>query len=85
MRQGAFCDDYIVPSEKFNKDRFPDNKHFYKKFRNVKFHQKFLNAQRVFFHLQLKNLGGYSDLHLKTDVILLDEVFENFLDKLFKT
>ena len=37
-------------------------------------------AQRIWKHFGLKNIGQYHDLYLRTDVLLLTDVFENFRD-----
>ena len=37
--------------------------------------------QKVFEELKLKTVGGYHDLYVQSDTILLADVFENFRNK----
>ena len=38
----------------------------------------YMHAKRVFKDFDKKHLGEYHDLHLKSDTLLLVDVFENF-------
>ena len=35
----------------------------------------------MFEEFKLKNLGGYHDLYVQSDTLLLEDVFENFRNK----
>ena len=68
--------------ERFNETSLPDKKAFYSSL-NIKHitdvdHR---HAKRVFKSLNNKNLGGYHDLHVQSDTLLLADVFENFRNK----
>ena len=38
-------------------------------------------AQKIFEEFELKNLGHYHDLYVQSDILLLADVFENFINK----
>ena len=38
----------------------------------------YMHAKRIFKDFEIKKFGGYNDLYLKSDVLLLAGVFENF-------
>ena len=46
--------------------------------------QDYSHAQKVWKGFGMKNLGEYHDLYLKTDVILLSNVFEAFMSTCLK-
>ena len=65
--------------ERFNEVSLPNKKAFYSEFilEDIT-NENYIHAQKVFEELKLKNQGEYHDLYLKSDVLLLADVFENF-------
>ena len=41
---------------------------------------EYKKAKQIWKRFYIKNMGDYHDLHLKTDVLLLTDVFEIFRD-----
>ena len=66
-------------SERFNEVSLPDKKPFYSELilEDIS-NEDYIHAQKVFEEFELKDQGGYHDLYLKSDVLLLAGVFENF-------
>ena len=68
--------DYL---EKVNEETLPEKEEFY---RNLNIeditHVGYIHAKRVCKDFDIKNLGEYHDLYLKSDVLLLVDFFENF-------
>ena len=72
------CDwfDYI---EKLNQTKLPDIKEFYSKLNDENISEKdYEHAKNVWKKFNMKTMREYHDLYLKTDVILLADVFEAF-------
>ncbi|XP_033121232.1 uncharacterized protein LOC117120319 [Anneissia japonica] len=65
--------------DKFREEGLPDKELFYSSLRNEGVSDDdYEHAARVYEHFGCKNLGDYHDLYLKTDVLLLADVFQNF-------
>ena len=81
MRKGIYPYEYMSSWNKFTESQLPPKKAFYSNLDmpNVG-DEDYEHSQKVWHTFNIKNLGEYHDLYLKTDVILLANVFEAFRD-----
>ena len=80
MRQkGVFPYEYMNSWGKFEETKLPPKEAFYSKL-NLKHisEEDYKRAQKVWDSMEEKTLGCYHDTYLKTDVLLLADVFETF-------
>ena len=78
-RKGVYPYDYMDRIEKFAETRLPPKKAFYSKLNDMAISDEdYRHAQNVWKTFNMKTLGDYHDLYLKTDVLLLTDVFEEF-------
>ena len=64
--------------DKFNEKQLP-KKDFYSVLNNEHISDKnYTDAKNVWKTFNLKSMGEYRDLDLKSDILLLSDVFENF-------
>ena len=79
LRKGVYPYSYIDHESRFTEKQLPDIGQFYNELTEEHLSQQDYNhAQTVWSDFQIENLGQYHDLYLKTDVLLLADVFENF-------
>ena len=80
-RKGICPYDYMSSWDKFEESQLPPIEAFYSNLNmsNVS-EDDYQHAQKVWKKFRIRNLGEYHDLYLRTDVILLANVFEAFRD-----
>ena len=77
-RKGVYPYDYMDSFDKFDEE-LPPKEDFYSILNDEHITDKdYQHAQTVWDEFKLKTMGEYHDLYLKTDIILLADVFENF-------
>ena len=78
-RKGIYPYDYMDSFEKFNKTELPTKEEFYSILSDEHITNKdYCHAQKVWNTFQLQTMGEYHNLYLKSDILLLADVFENF-------
>ena len=79
LRKGVSPYEYMDSRDKFKETRLPSIERFYSSVKNDHISKEdYDHAQHVFQTCNVNSLGDYHDLYLKTDVLLLADVFENF-------
>ena len=78
-RKGVYPYSYIDCEEKFLEDKLPPQEAFFDDLNCTPIsNDDYAHAQNVWQKLNINNLGGYHDLYIKTDILLLAGIFENF-------
>ena len=73
--------DYMNSFDKFNDEQLPSKEQFYSRLNEEDITlDDYKKAKQIWKHFGIKSMGEYHDLYLKTDVLLLTDVFENFRD-----
>ena len=79
--KGVYPYDYINSFDKFNDEQLPSKEQFYSRLSEEDITlDDYKKAKQIWKHFDIQNTGEYHDLYLKTDVLLLTDVFENFRD-----
>ena len=79
LRKGVYPYEYMDSAEKFEEPCLPPIEAFYSSLtESCVTPEDYAHAQRVFQAFQCRHLGDYHNLYLKSDVLLLADVFENF-------
>ena len=78
-RKGVYPYDYMDSFNKFNKTELPTKEEFYSILIDEHIsNEDYNHAQNVWNTFKLQTMGEYHDLYLKSDILLLADVFENF-------
>ena len=78
-RKGIYPYDYMDKFDKFNDKQLPQKAEFYSLLNDEHItDDDYKYAKEIWQKFNLENMGKYHDLYLKTDVLLLADVFESF-------
>ncbi len=81
LKKGVYPYEYMDSFDKFNETKLPEINNFYSKLTgSTVSEEEYKHAQNVWNELKIKNMREWHDLYLKTDVLLLADVFEAFRD-----
>lgn len=77
--KGVYPYDFMDSFEKFEETKLPSQEEFYSVLNEAHISDsEYTHAKNVWEKFKIKTMGEYHDLYLKTDVLLLADVFENF-------
>ena len=86
LRKDVYPYDYMDRWDKFNEKLIPSKESFYSSLTLENITEiDYIQANNVFKTFKLNNLGDYHNLYVKSDTLLLADVFENFRKTCIKT
>ena len=78
LRKGAYPYGYVDGPECFEQNKLPPMESFFNRLTDQPIIEDYKHVEMVLTEFEMKNLGEYHDLYLKTDVLLLTDVSEKF-------
>ena len=80
-QKGVYPCEYKDSFKMFSEDKLPDERDFYSSLKDECISEKdYLYAINVWNTFKMNTIHNYHDLNLKTDVLLLADVFEKFIN-----
>lgn len=84
-RKGVFPYDYVDSFEKLEETTLPQHADFFNEMNEENVSTDDYNfAHTVWNEFDIKTLDDYAELYLKTDILLLADVFQNFREKTYE-
>ena len=84
--KGLYPYDYMDSFQKFSETQLPKREDFYSLLTDEETSEsEYAHAEKVWKTFRIKNIGQYHDLYLKSDVLLLADIFENFREQYLHT
>lgn len=78
-RKGVYPYDFMDSANKLKETKLPPREAFYNKLNDEHItDEEYDHAQRIWDEFEIKNMLDYTNIYLKTDVLLLADIFENF-------
>ena len=79
MRRGVYPYEYMDTWDRFTEPKLPSKEAFYSKLSDAHISDEdYAHAQKIWATFGCKTLEDYSNLYCRTDVLLLEDVFETF-------
>ena len=79
VRKGIYPYDYMDSFDKFSETNLPKKEEFYSILNDEHISDEdYEHAKNVWNTFSINNMGEYHDLYLKSDILLLADVFQNF-------
>ena len=80
-QEGVYPYEYIDSFKKFSENKLPDRCKFFSSLKDVCISGKdYLKAVDIWNVFKMNSMGDYHNLYFKTDVLLLADVFEKFIN-----
>ena len=84
--KGIYPYDYMDSFQKFSRTELPKRQDFYSLLNDEGISESaYAHAQKVWETFRIENMGQYHDLYLKSDVLLLADIFQNFREQYLHT